>query len=124
ARFAQPLVHVDAYGMAQEHGRAKNEGREEGMQSLQPLEDALAPLITELVARNGGNEEPANNERQGERPHEGVSISAARDRSIDDVSGAEPGQGDDDARPERPEVLTEARRDWRRPGCRLFTRLA
>ncbi len=90
------------------HDRGEEEGGSvAAMQTGETVEHPLAVLVAELVARDQGHEEETHQQGHHEHPHEGIAVVAAGDPHVHDVPRPEPGQHDDDARPERARVLEE-----------------
>ena len=75
------------------------------MQTAQPIQDSLAPLVAQLVLGNQRYEQETHHQRQRQNPHQRVPVVATGHGRLDHVAGTHPGHGDDYARPKRAQVL-------------------
>ena len=75
------------------------------MQTAQPIQDSLAPLVAQLVLGDQGYEQEAHHQRQRQNPHQRVPVVATGHGRLDHVASAHPGHCDDYARPKRAQVL-------------------
>ncbi len=84
-----------------------NENGNPWMDPLQSRHNAFTVLVAKLILGNYGNEYEAYEKSYRHRPHQRITIVASRHGRIDQVPGAQPGQGHNDSRTNGSDVLAE-----------------
>ena len=107
ADLADTPCHVGPVNVAHDDRRDEQHRRIRWVQPREAIQHAFRVLVAELIPGDQRHEQKPEQDRDDEDPEQRVAVVGAGRAHVHDVPGPEPGEDDDNAWPERPEVFDQ-----------------